>query len=95
MLRALAVTIFCLLSVNAAAIVGGARQVGLTGEPIVMIVGARGNSGVLCTGTALTRDLVLTSAHCVARGGDYRLLASRDSISMPIQTIIQHPQHDP
>ena len=36
-------------------------------RPIVMVVDARND---LCTGTALTRDLVLTAAHCVTRPVD-------------------------
>jgi secreted trypsin-like serine protease len=78
----------------AEAIVGGARKVGVTGQPIVMIVGARGNRGTLCTGTALTRDLVLTAAHCVAEGR-YQVIPSIGSAATPIRTIALHPRYDP
>jgi secreted trypsin-like serine protease len=77
------------------AIVGGARKVGPTGQAIVMIVGMRGNRGLLCTGTALARNLVLTSAHCVAPGGNYRVMTSTAVASIPIQTIVRHPRFDP
>ncbi|MGB6419230.1 MAG: trypsin-like serine protease, partial [Pseudolabrys sp.] len=39
-------------------------------RPIVMIVDARDD---LCTGTAISRDLVLTAAHCVIRRVDYTI----------------------
>ena len=94
-LRTITILAFCLLSSAAPAIVGGARKVGLASEPIVMIIGARGNRGLLCTGTALARDLVLTAAHCVAAGGSYRLLPSADATSVPIKTIARHPRFDP
>jgi secreted trypsin-like serine protease len=87
----------CLIALYAptAAIVGGARNAGTGAKHIVMIVGVRGNRGLLCTGTALTRNLVLTSAHCVAPGGSYRVMTSTSSVSVPIQVIARHPRFDP
>src|SRR4029077_17173460 len=38
---------------------------------VALIVGSRGN---FCTGVALARDLVLTVAHCVTPGADYKLV---------------------
>src|SRR5262245_65003913 len=59
--------------VEAPAIVGGAQPAdgAGAGRHVVLIVGSRGNS---CTGTALARDLVLTAAHCVLPGADYRIV---------------------
>lgn len=82
------------LCAPAAAIVGGARKVGLTGEPIVMIVGTRGNRGVLCTGTALARDLVLTAAHCVAPETRLQIIATIGAAMTPINAIARHPRYD-
>jgi secreted trypsin-like serine protease len=79
----------------AEAIVGGARKVGVTGQPIVMIVGARGNKGTLCTGTALTRELVLTAAHCVAPDARYQVIAAIRASMTPIGAIALHPRYDP
>ena len=56
--------------VPAAALVGGAPAV-QGPQAAVMIVGSRGNS---CTGIAVARDLVLTAAHCVPPGADYKLV---------------------
>jgi hypothetical protein len=78
----------------AAAMVGGADtppRDGL-GRHVVLIVGSRGN---FCTGVAVARDLVLTAAHCVLPGADYKLVeydadrrpALRDTVSAT-----RHPQ---
>jgi hypothetical protein len=79
----------------AAAMVGGASA---AAEPmaraLVMVVGSRGN---LCTGTALARDLVLTAAHCVPSGADYKLIEF-DSLRQPtfrdVALVVPHPQFD-
>lgn len=77
----------------AAAMVGDASvaEVALA-RHIVMIVGSRGN---FCTGTALAPDLVLTAAHCVPPGADYKLI-ERDTSGAPrfweVVRIARHPQ---
>ena len=58
----------------------------------VLIVGSRGNS---CTGTAIARDLVLTAAHCVPAGADYKLVefdAARRPTLKDVARITRHPQ---
>jgi secreted trypsin-like serine protease len=91
-LPALAFSFMLMLSRTAAALVGGAADA----EPalarhLVMIVGPHG----LCTGTVIGRDLVLTAAHCVASGSDYKLYESgadgRPQFS-DIARIVRHPQ---
>src|SRR5215467_7713171 len=79
--------------VPAAAMVGGATDV--TGSGIgrhaVLVVGSRGNS---CTGVALAPDLVLTVAHCVLPGAEYRIVefnAARQPALKPIATLARHP----
>jgi secreted trypsin-like serine protease len=57
-----------------------------------MIVGSRGNS---CTGIAVARDLVLTAAHCVPAGADYKLVefdAQRRPSLRDAQSVARHPQ---
>jgi secreted trypsin-like serine protease len=51
--------------------VGGAAPVN-GAHSAVTIVGSRGN---FCTGAYIARDLVLTAAHCVLPGADYKLVA--------------------
>jgi secreted trypsin-like serine protease len=77
------------------AMVGGAPPA----EPaiarhVVLLVGSRGNS---CSGVAIARDVVLTAAHCVLPGADYKLVifdaAHRPQLA-DIATVTRHPQFD-
>jgi len=60
-------------------------------RPIVMIVDARND---LCTGTAISRDLVLTAAHCVVRRVDYTIKPYQTGVQIPVRAIVRHPQFD-
>jgi len=77
----------------AAAMVGGATEVtgsGL-GRHAVLIVGSRGNS---CTGVALAPDLVLTVAHCVLAGAEYRIVefdSAHHPALKPVASVVRHP----
>jgi secreted trypsin-like serine protease len=75
------------------ALVGGAQVLSnASGRPIVMITSNRGS---FCTGTAIARDLVLTAAHCVQPGADYKLVefdAQRQPTLRDVAGIIRHPQ---
>src|SRR5258707_13544325 len=61
---------------------------------VVLLVASRGNS---CSGVAIARDLVLTAAHCVPPGADYKLVIF-DAAHQPqlndITTVTRHPQFD-
>ena len=94
MVRTVLLTSFCLLCTAAQAIVGGARQMANSGGPIVMILGVRGSDSVLCTGTALARDLVLTAAHCVAPGTRLQIMLSPGQGMTPTGTVAHHPRYD-
>jgi hypothetical protein len=93
MLAALA----CLLvsCVEAPAMVGGAGPApGAIGRSVVVIVGSRGNS---CTGVALARDLVLTVAHCVLPGSDYKIVefdAARRPQLRDVISVTAHPKFE-
>jgi secreted trypsin-like serine protease len=95
MTRAFALLICWIWSGPAAALVGGAPAADDDiARQVVLIVGSRGN---FCTGTALARDLVLTAAHCVLPGADYKLVefdASRQPVFRDIATVRRHPQFD-
>ena len=72
--------------------VGNAPTGGPATRALVMIVGSRGN---FCTGTAIARDLVLTAAHCVLPGADYKLVefdAQRKAQLRDSVRIERHPQ---
>jgi secreted trypsin-like serine protease len=77
----------------AAAMVGDAPAIGTSGlgRHVVMIVGSNGS---FCTGTALSRDLVLTAVHCLARGADYKLVefGGTQPKLKDIAHIVRHPQ---
>jgi len=79
------------LTFPAAAMVGGAAAVN-GAHAAVTIVGSRGN---FCTGAYIARDLVLTAAHCVLPGADYKLVAydaQRQPSLRDTARIERHPQ---
>ena len=69
--RAAPVLVF-LFGAHAAAMVGETRPPADDAtRATVLLVGSKGTS---CTGVAIARDLVLTAAHCVLPGADYKLV---------------------
>ena len=57
-----------------------------------------GNARGRCTGTLLARDLVLTAAHCVSSGGEYKILKTDADRRRTIHTadqIERHPRFEP
>ncbi len=83
------------LSQRAHAMVGGAPPAPAEfGRSVVMVLGS---AGTACTATAIGRDLLLTAAHCVQPGADYKLLGSEQGQPPVLKTIIRierHPQFD-
>src|SRR5580698_9153154 len=77
------------------AMVGGAPPAaGGAGRSVVMILGS---GGTACTATAIARDLLLTAAHCVQPGADYKLAdieAGREPRFKDIARIERDPQFD-
>src|SRR5580658_10125137 len=74
------------------AMVGGAPPAADgAGRSVVMILG---EGGTQCTATAIARDLLLTAAHCVQPGADYKLA---DTWSNPTPTLkdITRIERDP
>ncbi|MFL9825570.1 S1 family peptidase [Rhodoplanes sp. SY1] len=87
----LAGTIVLGTSAPAAAMVATPNAPPQLARHVVMIVGSRGTS---CTGAAIARDLVLTAAHCVQPGADYKLVsfdAARQPKLLDVATIARHP----
>jgi secreted trypsin-like serine protease len=82
---------FTLITAPAAAITGNAPIALEQGRNAVMIAGS---GGTFCTGAAISRDLVLTAAHCVLPGADYKLIefnAARQPVLLDIRQIARHP----
>src|SRR5258707_5223145 len=81
-----------LLSVPAYAIVGGgAPQTDGVARSVVTIVGSRGN---FCTGSLIAPKLVLTVAHCVQPGADYKIVeygTDRQPSLQDVKTVAVHP----
>jgi secreted trypsin-like serine protease len=90
--RHLLVIAFALIAHPASAIVGGG---GLPAENIsravVTIIGSRGS---FCTGSLIARDLVLTAAHCVLPGADYKVILPGETPPrlLDVRRVAQHPQ---
>lgn len=75
----------------ALAVTGNAPAAPLQGRNAVMITST---AGTFCTGAAIGRDLVLTAAHCVQPGADYKLIefdAARQPKLLDIREIARHP----
>jgi hypothetical protein len=83
------------LPTPAAAMVGGAPPAADgVGRSVVMILGSYGTA---CTATAIARDLLLTAAHCVQPGADYKLVGSvpgQQPVLKDIARIERDPQFD-
>jgi len=64
------------------------------GRTVVMILGS---TGTACTATAIGSDLLLTAAHCVQPGADYKVLGSEPGQPPVLKNIVhieRHPQFD-
>jgi secreted trypsin-like serine protease len=90
--RLLLILAIALITHPASAIVGG---VGAPAESIsraiVTIIGSR---GTFCTGSLIAQDLVLTAAHCVLPGADYRIIIPGETPPrlLDVRRLASHPQ---
>jgi secreted trypsin-like serine protease len=76
----------------ASAMVGGAPPAANgAGRSVVMVLGSFGTA---CTATAIARDLLLTAAHCVQPGADYKRVAS-ERRQTPVLKDISRIERDP
>lgn len=70
---------------------GGAPSADGVGRSVVTIVGSRGN---FCTGALIAPKLVLTAAHCVQPGADYKIVeygADRQPQLQDVRSVAIHP----
>ena len=89
--RVLSVLVWLWLCAPAGALTGNAPPAAGM-RHAVMIVGSH---GTFCTGAAIARDLVLTAAHCVQPGSDYKLVefdAARTPRLLDVRSVSRHPQ---
>jgi secreted trypsin-like serine protease len=90
--RTLAVAAALLVTAPAGAIVGGgAPSAEGVGRSVVTIVGSRGN---FCTGALIAPKLVLTAAHCVQPGAEYKIVdygADRQPQLQDVKSVAVHP----
>jgi secreted trypsin-like serine protease len=88
----LALVVVIALRSPAAAMVGGAGAAPAElARSVVLIVGSRGN---FCSGVALAPDLVLTVAHCVLPGSEYKIVeydAARQPLLRDVARVAAHP----
>jgi secreted trypsin-like serine protease len=84
-----------LLSVSlmpASAMVGGAPATkDGAGRSVVTIIGSR---GTFCSGALIAQDLVLTAAHCVLPGADYKVIIPDETPPrlLDVKHMAAHPQ---
>lgn len=81
-----------LAAAPAAAMVGGAPvdETGL-GRSVVTIIGSRGN---FCSGAVIAPNLVLSAAHCIKPGADYKIVlydAQRTPQVRDVRRVATHP----
>jgi secreted trypsin-like serine protease len=83
---------FALLATPAAAIVGGggapSEQIA---RAVLTIIGSR---GTFCSGTLIAQDIVLTAAHCVLQGADYKVIIPGETPPrlLDVKRVAAHPQ---
>lgn len=94
MRRAALALLFSFTPLPALAIVGGAGAPNEIAVQTVLIVSTRGAS---CSGTVLSRTLVLTAAHCVAPPANYAiaLVEGASPRLVPVLDVVLHPGFDP
>jgi secreted trypsin-like serine protease len=81
-----------LIATPAAAMVGGGgAPTEAIARAIVTIIGSR---GTFCTGSLIAQDLVLTAAHCVLPGADYKIIIAGETPPrlLDIRRTASHPQ---
>jgi secreted trypsin-like serine protease len=81
-----------LFTVPAAAIVGGGgAPADSVARSIVTIIGSR---STFCTGSLIAQDVVLTAAHCVMPGADYKIIIPGETPPrlLDVRRIAVHPQ---
>lgn len=91
LLRILGLLALLLASPADAIVGGGAPTTEGVGRSVVTIVGSRGN---FCTGVLIAPKVVLSAAHCVQPGADYKIVefgADRQPKLQDVKSVAVHP----
>jgi hypothetical protein len=92
MIQRLLILALAVIATPAAAIVGGG---GAPSEAIARaIVTVIGSRGTFCIGSVIAQDLVLTAAHCVLPGADYKVILPGETPPrlLDVRRSASHPQ---
>ena len=88
----LLIAALALIATPAAAIVGGGGAPSESiARSIVTIIGSR---GTFCSGSLIAQDLVLTAAHCVMPGAEYKVIIPGETPPrlLDVKRVASHPQ---
>jgi hypothetical protein len=89
--RLLALTLALIATPASAMVGGGGAPSEAIARAIVTIIGSR---GTFCTGSVIAQDLVLTAAHCVLPGADYKIIIPGETPPrlLDVRRTASHPQ---
>jgi secreted trypsin-like serine protease len=90
--RILLIATLALIASPASAIVGGGGAPSESiARSVVTIIGSR---GTFCSGSLIAQDLVLTAAHCVMPGAEYKVIIPGEMPPrlLDVRRVAQHPQ---
>jgi hypothetical protein len=88
---ALALAVALLVHPAAAIVGGGGAPAENISRAVVTIIGSRGS---FCTGSLIAQDLVLTAAHCVLPGAEYKVILPGETPPRlnDVKRVASHPQ---